>query len=310
MSTRLHVPAEAAARIRVPATSANLGPAFDAAGLSLALHDDVSVRVCAAGCSVEVTGEGSDTVPHDESHLVLRAARAGLDHVGLRQPGLALRAVNRIPHGRGLGSSAAATVAGLLAARCLARAAGREDALSDTQVLALATDFEGHADNVGAALHGGLTLVWGTSAGRVEAARLQVHPHVAPLVLVPRETLSTARARGLLPESVPHRIAAHNVGRSALLVMALTQRPDLLLAATEDRLHQPYRSGAFPGSMALVERLRAQGHAAVISGAGPSVLVLATASSIGTVDAGDSWRRLSPGVDDSGAVALESVAPR
>jgi homoserine kinase len=261
--------------VQVPATSANLGPAFDAAGLSLALYDEVEVQTTSSGCTVEVSGEGADTVPTDESHLVLRAVRAGLDAAGLAQPGLRLRATNRIPHGRGLGSSAAATVAGLLVAQTLARASGDEQALPRTQLLGLATEFEGHADNVGAALFGGLTLVWTEADGQVHAATLSVDPRVEPLVLVPVDTLSTSRARGLIPPSVPHRVAAFNVGRSALLVSALTGQPDLLFPATEDRLHQPYRAGAFPDSMALVERLRATGWAAVISGAGPSVLVLA-----------------------------------
>jgi homoserine kinase len=298
------VPTGTAVRVQVPATSANLGPAFDAAGLSLGLYDEVDVRATAAGCSVEVVGEGATELPADESHLVLRAVRAGLDTAGVAQPGLALRAVNRIPHGRGLGSSAAATVAGLLVAQALARAAGDEHSLPRTRLLGLASEFEGHADNVGAALLGGLTLVWSDAGGQVHAARLPVDARVVPFVLVPVDTLSTARARGMIPQSVPHRVAAFNVGRSALLVSALTTRPELLLAATEDHLHQPYRAGAFPESMALVERLRARGLAAVISGAGPSVLVLGTVEAgpdVTGTDLPESWvaRRLE--VDTDGA---------
>lgn len=262
-------------RLRVPATSANLGPAFDAAGIALALHDDVEVRTCRDDCSVQVSGEGADELPRDDSHLVLRAVRAGLQAAGVAQPGLAMTAVNRIPHGRGLGSSAAATIAGLVAARELARTVARADALDDDALIALATTFEGHADNVGATLRGGLTLVWTEAGGRPRSARLDVHPAVRPVVLVPTSRLSTSRARGLIPESVPHRVASFNVARSALLVAALTRDPSLLLAATDDRLHQPYRAGAFPESMALLESLRAAGLAAAISGAGPSVLVLA-----------------------------------
>jgi homoserine kinase len=291
--------------VQVPATSANLGPAFDAAGLSLGLYDDVDVRATASGCSVDVSGQGAQNVPTDESHLVLRAVRAGLDAAGVAQPGLALRATNRIPHGRGLGSSAAATVAGLLVAQTFARAAGVENALPRARLLELASEFEGHADNVGAALLGGLTLVWSDAGGHVHAARLPVDARVAPVVLVPVDTLSTARARGMIPQSVPHRVAAFNVGRSALLVSALTAHPELLLAATDDRLHQPYRAGAFPESMALVERLRARGLAAVISGAGPSVLVLGTVGDSGAdVEVPESWVAWPLDVDPDGAQVL------
>lgn len=291
-------------RVRVPATSANLGPAFDAAGLALALHDEVEVRTCATGCSVTIDGEGADDLPTDDSHLVLRAVRAGLDAAGIVQPGLAMAAANRIPHGRGLGSSAAATVAGLVAARELARTVGRESALDDDAVIALATTFEGHADNVGATLRGGLTLVWTESGGRPRSARLAVDRRVRPVVLVPQARLSTMRARGLIPESVPHRVASFNVARTALLVAALTSDPSLLMAATDDRLHQPYRAGAFPDSMALLESLRAAGFAAAISGAGPSVLVLTVDDDREQVQAPDGWARLALAVDVDGATAV------
>jgi homoserine kinase len=281
--------------VRVPATSANLGPAFDSAGLALALHDDVTVEVTLAGCEVDVVGEGAGQVPVDDSHLVVRALRAGFDAVGVPQPGLRLAAVNRIPHGRGLGSSAAATVAGLIAARALVGDAGPR--LPDLDLLALAVGFEGHGDNVAACLLGGLTLVYGTAP--VHATSLPLHPDVAAVVLVPATELSTARARGLLPESVPHRVAAHAAAHSALLVHALGRRPDLLLTATEDRLHQPYRASAFPESMALVQQLRAQANAAVVSGAGPSVLVLTTDDT--TVPTVPGWRRLCLPVDLTGA---------
>lgn len=304
---RTLVPPGCGARVRVPATSANLGPAFDAAGLALSLYDDVEVRVVDDGCQVEVSGQGSASLPRDESHLVLRAVRAGLEHAHADAAGLALRAVNRIPHGRGLGSSAAATTAGLLAARHLLRTGAGRD-LDDTTVLTLATRFEGHADNVGATLNGGLTVVWESGAG-VAARRLDVHPDVEALVLVPVETLSTSRARGLIPASVPHRAAAFNAGRSALLVTALTDDPSLLMDATEDRLHQPYRSGAFPASMAVLEQLRAGGHAAVISGAGPSVLVLGTATSLDGVDDVEGWRTHRLRVDPAGAMAV-AASPR
>lgn len=295
-------------RLRVPATSANLGPAFDAAGLALSLYDDVEVRTRAAGCAVEVVGEGAGELPRDDAHLVLRAVRAGLDAAGVSQPGLAMTATNRIPHGRGMGSSAAATVAGLVAARELARTVGQAAALADDALLGIATTFEGHADNVGATLHGGLTLVWAQS-GTQRSVRLDVDPRVGPVVLVPQDRLSTSRARGLIPESVPHRVASFNVARAALLVAALTHDPSLLLAATDDRLHQPYRAGAFPESMALVESLRAVGLAATISGAGPSVLVLVADGGAELPPAPDGWTAHPLSVDADGATVLDVTVP-
>lgn len=292
-------------RVRVPATSANLGPAFDAAGLALTLYDEVEVRTRRDGSSVHVTGEGSDTVPRDESHLVLRAVRAGLEHAGVVQPpGLDLTAVNRIPHGRGLGSSAAAVVAGLLVARRISADVDRAAALDDDAVIDLATEFEGHADNVGAAVHGGLTLVWTEPSGRIGSTTLDVDERVHPVLLVPGSTLSTQRARGLIPESVPHRVASFNVGRAALLVTALTGCPSLLLPATDDRLHQVYRAGAFPESMQLVARLREAGLAAAVSGAGPSVVVLAVAEQRHQIGDTPGWTQLALRIDRAGAVLL------
>lgn len=267
--------------VRVPATSANLGPGFDALGLALGWYDDVSVRVAdGSGVTVEIEGTGADDLPRDERHLVVRAMAATFDALGLRRPGLALQCVNRIPHGRGLGSSVAAVVAGVLLARGLvADGAAR---LDDDGVLALASRLEGHPDNAAAALLGGVTIAWSSRATgpevggpeQVHAVRLDPAPSLTAVMLVPVATLATEKARGLLPSSVPHRDAAHSAGRAALLVHALTSDPSLLLAATEDRLHQSYRAAAMPDTLALVARLRAQGLAAVVSGAGPSVLVL------------------------------------
>ncbi|MCC2316353.1 homoserine kinase [Cellulomonas chengniuliangii] len=299
------------ARVRVPATSANLGPGFDALGLALALHDDLEVRVLPSGVSVQVTGEGAGEVPDGEQHLVLRALRLALDHVGAPQPGLALTCVNRIPHGRGLGSSAAAAVGGLLLARGLL---ADPAALDDDTVLALATRLEGHPDNAAPALLGGATIAWveqadGT-APRPRAVRFPVHQEVVPVVLVPQERLSTQHARSVLPAVVTHRDAAFQAGRAALLVEALGRRPDLLLPATEDRLHQEHRREVMSDSLALVDELRAQGVAAVVSGAGPTVLALTRRAGEG-MDADEAlaralstragaWRLLRPGVDDEG----------
>lgn len=294
-------------RVRVPATSANLGPAFDCAGLALARHDVVEFGVLdEARLEVVVTGEGADDVPTGEEHLVVRAFRAACDELGWRPAGLRLVAGNAIPHGRGLGSSAAAVVAGVLGAWALCP--GREGVDRDA-VLRLTTELEGHPDNVAPCLLGGAALSWMTPGG-ARAARLEVLPSIAPVVLVPPTVLSTAVARGLLPEVVPHRDAAANAGRAALLVHALTRDPRHLLDATEDRLHQRQRADGMPQSLALLDTLREQGLAAVVSGAGPSVLVL-------TVDdAGrDTVRALAPpgwavlplGVDTAGAQVLPVV---
>ena len=297
-------------RVRVPATSANLGPGFDSLGLALGLHDDVEVR--ALGSSdvvVVVTGEGAGEVPDGEAHLVVRAVRLALDHVGASQTGLHLTCHNRIPHGRGLGSSAAAAVAGIIAARGLI---ADPEALDDVVALRLATELEGHPDNAAPAILGGATIAWCQEDGP-RAVRVETHPDLAPVVLVPVARLATSHARSVLPEHVPHADAAFEAGRAALLVEALTRRPDLLFPATEDRLHQGYRRAVMTDSLALVDALRAQGVAAVVSGAGPSVLALARGLGTATAtDADDAleavfggvmggWQVLRPGLDLAGA---------
>ncbi len=258
-------------RVRVPATSANLGPAFDCAGLALACHDVLEFAVTTAGLSVEVSGVGAGELPTDESHLVVRAFRVACAELGWTPSGLRVVAENGIPQGRGMGSSAAAVVAGVVGAWALCPDVAEIDR---SAVLRLVTELEGHPDNVAPCLYGGATLSWTTDRGPV-ADRLAVDPSIAPIVLVPEATLSTHVARSLLPELVPHGDAAFNAARAALLVHALTAEPGLLLDATEDRLHQRQRAAAMPDTLALLDRLRAAGHAAVVSGAGPSVLVLA-----------------------------------
>lgn len=258
--------------VEVPASAANLGPGFDSFGLALALHDRVEAAATPSGLDVDVDGSGAADLRRDETHLVVRAAYAAFDALGAHPPGLRLRCRNRVPHGRGLGSSAAAIVAGMVAARELARRSGAPtDALDDAALLQLATDLEGHPDNVAAALLGGFTVAWRGRDG-VRAVRLE--PVVSVLAAVPAGSLPTPVARQLLPDQVPHLDAAANSARSGLLVAAMTGLPELLLAATEDRLHQDYREPALPESLRLVRILRAAGHAAVVSGAGPAVLVL------------------------------------
>lgn len=260
-------------RVRVPATSANLGPGFDALGLSLGLYDDVVVQVTDAGLVVDIAGEGAQSVKRDKRNLVVSSLHAAFDVLGGRPRGLHVVCANRIPHSRGLGSSAAAIVAGVTAARALV--VGGAERLDDEAAFALAARLEGHPDNVAACLWGGLTIAW-TDAERAHAVRLQPASAIAPAVYVSGSTASTAKVRALLPETVPHGDAAASAGRSALLVTALTSRPELLLAATEDRLHQDYRAPAMPRTAALVAKLRAGAHPAVVSGAGPSVLLLGT----------------------------------
>jgi homoserine kinase len=286
--------------VRAPATSANLGPGFDAFGLALDLHDEVEVAITGRGLEIEVQGEGATTVPRDESHAVVRALRATLDMFGVSQPGLRLVCRNVIPHGRGLGSSAAAIVSGIRLAESLVD--GGE--LSESDLLGLATGLEGHPDNVAACLFGGFTIAWSDN-GNPRLARLDVHPELTAVVFVPPEPLSTEVARGLLPRDVSHGDASANAGRAALLVAAMIGRPDLLLPATEDRLHQRYRGSAMPDSIALLDGLRESGIAAVVSGAGPSVLAIDTSSRPLDADAWipAGWAAHRFAIEPNGAVA-------
>jgi homoserine kinase len=265
----------AALRVRVPATSANLGPGFDALGLALDLWDDIVVRITdEPGLSVDVAGMGAASVPRNARHLVVRSMRATFKLLGGAPAGLEVVCANRIPHSRGLGSSAAAIVAGVVAARGLV--VGGNERMDDAAALAHASELEGHPDNVAACLHGGLTIAW-TEGDRARAVKVPTSAALAPVVFVPGSSSSTKAARKLLPDSVPHADAAANAARSALLVEALRAHPDDLMAATEDRLHQQYRASAMPRTAALVAELREAGIPAVVSGAGPTVLALTTA---------------------------------
>jgi homoserine kinase len=277
-------------RVRVPATSANLGPGFDALGLALGIYDDVDVRALgSAELLVEVTGEGAGEVPTDEEHLIVRSLRYALDYVGAPQVGLHLRSHNRIPHGRGMGSSAGAVVAGVLAARMLI---AEPEVLHNTTAFLLATEIEGHPDNAAPAILGGATVAW----------------------------RSATTARSVLPASVPHADAAFTAGRAAILTEALCRRPDLLMQATEERLHQSYRAAVMPESWQLLNALRERALPAVISGAGPTVLVLGTRPEIEgqvavceevaaqvAIDfhqdpaARTTWRIVQPGLSERGA---------
>jgi len=288
--------------VSVPATSANLGPGFDSVGLALGLHDDVSVHATTGRTSVVVEGEGAGHVPEDEDNLVVRSLRLGLDRVGAPQVGIRMHCTNRIPHGRGLGSSASAIIAGLALARALV---GDPEVLGADELLEIGTDVEGHPDNVAPAVLGGATVAW-CEQGRSGALRLDPPAIISPVAFVPDFELATSAARAALPSRVDHHDAAYNASRAALLAALLAGAgtgagslslgagsgaegtgtgagspalPDahaLLMEATRDRLHQEYRRSAMPQSLALVDWLRDAGLAAVVSGAGPTVLSLET----------------------------------
>lgn len=286
-------------RVRCAATSANLGPGFDAFGLALGLANDVEAEVTSGGVRVRVRGEGAQQLEVDGTNLVARAASSAFARLGWRPPGLRLACDNRVPTSRGLGSSAAAIVAGAALAHALARP---DEPVDHAWLVRVAGEIEGHPDNVAACVLGGLTVAWRTADGEARAVRVEPHPDLRVLVLVPAGGASTAVARALLPSSVPHADAARNAGRAGLLVAAVTERPDLLLEATDDRLHQPYRASSMPATSALVTELRARGIAAVVSGAGPSVLVLGSAGD-GLDDRlvpPDGWRVLDPGIERGG----------
>ncbi|MGW3787894.1 homoserine kinase [Micromonospora chokoriensis] len=283
-------------RVRVPATSANLGPGFDALGLALGLYDDLAAEVTSGGVRVTVTGQGAGELPDDDRHLVVRAMRAGFDALGAQPEGLSVECVNRIPQARGLGSSSAAIVAGVLLARALVT--DGDHRLDEAGVLRLAAEIEGHPDNVAPCLLGGFTVAWSEPTG-ARAVSLPVADGVRPVVFVPAERGLTATARAALPVSVPHGDAALTAGRAALLVHALTSDPTLLLPATVDRLHQDYRAAGMPATSSLVSALRAAGVAAVVSGAGPTVLALSELPV--SVQAGTDWEIWQLPIDVSGA---------
>ena len=297
-------------QVQVPATSANLGPGFDSFGLALAMHDRYVAQILDdAGLDIDVTGEGADEVPRTDKNLLVKAMNKGFDFLGGKPKGIAVRALNVIPHGRGLGSSASAIVGGL----CLARALVLTgiDKMSDEKLLQLATEMEGHPDNVAAALYGNAVVAWQEDQHGKEIAQaisLSVDTRIRAIAFIPSTAVATSKARKMLPETIPHRDAARNSANSALLVHALTLRPDLLFRATQDFLHQSYRSEAMPASFALLTKLRAAGVAAFISGAGPTVLALHTGNESDVAEliraAGTKFEAKSLEIARSGATIL------
>jgi homoserine kinase len=296
-----------AVHVRVPATSANLGPGFDALGLALALYNEVTAQE-SRSVTVAVQGEGAGRLPTNEHNVVARGVQLAYEAAGRPFKGCALTCVNRIPAARGLGSSAAAWVGGLVAGNALLG-----DPLSRTALLALAARVEGHPDNVAAALLGGLTVSCGRADGRVTTVTLPVPAAVRWVVLVPGVTSATAEARAVLPESVPRADAVFNVQRVSLLLAGLqTGRVDVLDAALDDRLHQPYRLRLFPWMPAVADAARRAGAlGCVLSGAGPSLLAAVSEHAEGVArametalrSAGIEGRASAFAVDTEGAVS-------
>ncbi|HIW67998.1 homoserine kinase [Dietzia aerolata] len=289
--------------VEVPASSANLGPGFDALGVALGLYDSITVTIIESGLELEVTGEGAGEVPEDASHLVAKAVEAGLRAGGVGAPGVRIACHNAIPHSRGLGSSASAAVGGLVAANGL-----MDSVLTTDHLVQLSSEFEGHPDNAAASVLGGVVVSWterSATGVTYRAVRMDVDPSIVATVLVPSETSSTAQTRGLLPASVPHEDAAFNASRAALMSVALGSRPEFLPAATEDRLHQSYRAPALKATTRWITRLRERGLAATVSGAGPTVLVLGTSrlpDDLRDLAESEGWRALDLQIADGAQV--------
>ena len=299
--------------VEVPATTANLGPGFDTLGMALTIQDRLSATVVdTPGILVDVHGVGEGEVPTDETNLIARSMAHAFASKKIPMPGIHLKAHNVIPHGRGLGSSGAAIVSGVMAAKGLLEGIAE---FSASELLALATDMEGHPDNIAPSLFGGLTIAWMTDEGP-KHKKLSVHRGVSLVVAVPEDSsMSTQLARSLQPETVPHQDAIFNLSRSALLIAALIQSPELLFEATEDRLHQNYRASAMKDTDALLQSLRAKGYAAVVSGAGPSVLILCPdpgqrldIAQVVEAHPGGTWTSHMLTVDERGATVEEVPA--
>ena len=299
-------------QVQVPATSANLGPSFDCLGLALTMFDRYIAQVQdEPGVDVDVTGEGADDVARNDKNLVIKAMYKGFEYLGGKPRGIALRQLNVIPHGRGLGSSASAIVGGLSLARALVL--GGNERMSDEAMLVLANEMEGHPDNVATAIYGGANIAWQDmqrGAMVAQSVHIEVDARIGALAFIPATSVATSKARKMLPESIAHSDAVRNSSNAALLVHALEHRPDLLHTATADFLHQSYRKDAMPQSFALLTKLRNAGVAAFISGAGPTVLVLHTGGPTEAEElrraAGDKFITTELGISRSGASVISA----
>jgi len=280
--------------VRVPATIANLGPGFDSIGLALSWHNEVRIERASEGLTISATGPDAEQIPRDENNLVARALAIVMGEL----PTTRINQIVAIPAGRGFGSSAAAVVAGLVAGRALGSTSHSNDDL-----LELAVALEGHPDNVAPCLLGGVTI--STQASTV---RLDPPLSIRPLVCVSPESMPTGVARAALSEEVSRSDAVANIGRAALLVAAFAQgRSEVLMDATEDRLHQSSRFALMPESGELVRMLREKGIAAFLAGAGPSVAALvdeadaAGAETVARAAAFEGWEVRLESIDPSGA---------
>jgi homoserine kinase len=258
--------------VEAPASSANLGPGFDALALALELHLRVTLQPLRAGAEqLVVEGEGADEIGLDAGNRFLIGLEHGLQEFGLEPPVMRIEMSNEIPLARGLGSSAAACIAGLLAAEAMAGAT-----LGHERIHAIATEIDGHPDNVAASLYGGLVLVGRDSSGVPHSSRFDPPEYLHATLFVPTLALRTVEMRAALPAQVSHADASHNAGRAAMVMAALTaDRPELLAAMSEDRLHEPYRAAHMPQLPEIIRAARAAGAlGAALSGAGSSVLAL------------------------------------
>ena len=262
----------AAVRVRVPATVANLGPGFDALGVAVRMHLEIDIEPRRDSVDVLIEGEGAEHLPTDETNLVIRAMNLFFDYVGRRPPGYAVHVRNPIPLGSGLGSSAAAVVGGLFAARAVT---GRT--VPQSEMVHLATELEGHPDNIMPALLGGLVVCYRSGAKQEpKSFRLDPSDRLVPILAVPAEGFSTAKARKALPSDVAFADAQFTASRAALLVAAMTTGAgaDVLAEAMNDRLHEPHRLKLMPETAAVHSELRDAGLAVSLAGAGPSLLAV------------------------------------
>jgi homoserine kinase len=261
----------AAVRVRVPATVANLGPGFDALGVAVRMHLDIEIEPRRDSVEIEVEGEGADQLAADETNLVVHCMNIFFDHVGRRPPGYAVRIRNPIPLGSGLGSSAAAVVGGLFAARAIT---GRT--VPQAEMVQMASEAEGHPDNVLPALLGGLVIAYGSESEALRYYRIEPSDRLVPVLAVPGEGFPTATARKDLPTEVPFEDAQFTASRAALLVAAMLSGAgaDVLADAMSDRLHEPHRLQLMPESAAVHSELRDAGLPVAVAGAGPSLLIV------------------------------------
>lgn len=254
--------------VRVPATTANLGPGFDVLGLALNLYNYVEMKTNAQGLTIEIIGEGEDLIPINEENIVFRAAKKVWEKCQFRYDGIYIKLKNNIPLARGLGSSAAAITGGMVAANALAGYP-----LSNQEILQLATEFEGHPDNVAPALLGGL-IISNFENGKVHTHQIEVHDRLQIVAIVPDFQLSTKLGRELLPQFVTIEDASFNISRVSFLITAfLTGNFKLLNLGMEDRLHQPYRSELIPGmEKAFLNAKKAGAYGVALSGSGPTLI--------------------------------------